>query len=62
MNAADPNNEYEVVPAYLRRNTELHTSIADVESFYSNYTVKADTNSPADISSINTFLEGKKPD
>jgi cell division protein FtsZ len=62
INAADPNNEFETVPAYLRRNMELHNSIADVESFYSNYTVKTDENNQAEISTINTFLDGKKPD
>ena len=62
INAADPNNEFESVPAYLRRNMELHNSIADVESFYSNYTVKSNENKQAEISTINTFLEGKKPD
>jgi cell division protein FtsZ len=62
INAADPNNEFETVPAYLRRNMELHNSIADVESFYSNYTVKSDENNKAEISTINTFLDGKKPD
>ena len=62
INAADPNNEFETVPAYLRRNMEMHNQIADVESFYSNYTVKSDDNNQADISSINTFLDGKKPD
>ncbi len=62
VNAADPNNEFESVPAYLRRNMELHNSIADVESFYSNYTVKSNENNKAEISTINTFLEGKKPD
>jgi cell division protein FtsZ len=60
--AADPNNEFETVPAYLRRNMELHNSIADVESFYSNYSVKTDENNQAEISTINTFLDGKKPD
>lgn len=62
INAADPNNEFETVPAYLRRNMELHNSIADVESFYSNYTVKSDDNNQAEISTINSFLDGKKPD
>lgn len=62
INAADPNNEFETVPAYLRRNMEMHNQIADVESFYSNYTVRTDENNQSDISSINTFLEGKKPD
>ena len=62
INAADPNNEFETVPAYLRRNMELHNSIADVESFYSNYTVKSDVNNQAEIGTINSFLDGKKPD
>ena len=62
INTADPNNEFETVPAYLRRNMELHNSIADVESFYSNYTVKSNDNNQAEISSINTFLDGNKPD
>ncbi len=62
INAADPNNEFETVPAYLRRNMEMHNQIADVENFYSNYTVKTDDNNQADISTINTFLHGKKPD
>jgi cell division protein FtsZ len=61
VNAADPNNEFESVPAYLRRNMELHNSIANVESFYTNYTVKSDENNKAEISTINTFLDGKKP-
>jgi cell division protein FtsZ len=62
INAADPNNEFETVPAYLRRNMEIHNQIADVESFYSNYTVKSNDNNQAEISTINTFLDGKKPD
>ncbi len=62
INAADPNNEFETVPAYLRRNMELHNSIANVESFYSNYTVKTGDNNQTEIGTINTFLEGDKPD
>ncbi len=62
INAADPNNEFESVPAYLRRNMEMHNQLADVESFYSNYVVKSDENNQANISSLNTFLEGNKPD
>ncbi len=62
VNATDPNNEFESVPAYLRRNMELQNSIADVESFYSNYTVKSDENNKAEISTINSFLDGEKPD
>jgi cell division protein FtsZ len=62
VNAADPNNEYETVPAYLRRNMEMQVQLAEVENFYSNYTVKPTENNQAEISTINTFLDGKKPD
>jgi cell division protein FtsZ len=62
LNAADPNNEFEAVPAYIRRNLELGNNSSHVENFYSNYTVKPDGDNSAQISTINTFLEGKKPD
>ena len=62
INAADPNNEFESVPAYIRRNMELYNTVSSVENFYSNYTVKDDGKSGASISTINTFLDGKKPD
>ncbi|MBO9567074.1 MAG: cell division protein FtsZ [Niastella sp.] len=62
INAADPNNEFETVPAYIRRNLELYNTITNVESFYSNVEVKADENNNGQISTINTFLDGKKPD
>jgi len=62
INASDPNNEFETVPAYLRRNMEIHNQIADVETFYSNYTVSSDDKNQANINSINNFLDGKKPD
>jgi len=63
INAADPNNEFETVPAYIRRNMELYGNSAQVvENFYSNYEVKTDENNQTKISTINTFLDGKKPD
>lgn len=62
INAADPNNEFESVPAYIRRNMELKNNSSTVENFYSNYQVKDDGNNGATISTINTFLDGKKPD
>ncbi|MEQ1554091.1 MAG: cell division protein FtsZ [Ferruginibacter sp.] len=62
INATDPNNEFESVPAYLRRNMEIHNQIADVETFYSNYTVKSNDNNQAEINTINNFLDGVKPD
>ncbi len=62
FNAADPNNEFEQVPAYMRRELDLHNSIANVENFYSRATVKTDENGLASIGSLNTFLEGNDPD
>ena len=62
INAADPNNEFETVPAYIRRNMELYNTVSPAENFYSNYTVDKDENNQTNISTINTFLGGKKPD
>jgi cell division protein FtsZ len=64
MNSTDPNNEFDSVPAYVRRNMELFgNTLTSVENFYSKYTVSKDENTnQTNISSINTFLDGKKPD
>ncbi len=63
VNAADPNNEFETVPAYIRRNMELYGYTAStVENFYSKYEVKTDEYNQSKISTINTFLDGEKPD
>ncbi len=63
FSAADPNNEYDNIPAYVRQNLQVHnTTLASVEKFYSNYAVGTDENNVTQISTINTFLEGKKPD
>ena len=64
MNTGDQNNEFDSVPAYIRRNMELFGSntLTSVENFYSKYNVKPDENDKGHISSLNTFLDGKKPD
>jgi cell division protein FtsZ len=63
FSAADPNNEYDNIPAYVRQNLQVHnTTLASVEKFYSSYAVGTDENNVTQISTINTFLEGKKPD
>lgn len=62
VNASDPNHEFENVPAYIRRNMELYNSNQHIEKFYSSYEVSSDNNNQGNISTINTFLEGKKPD
>jgi len=62
-NPADPNNEFDVVPAYVRKNMELFGStLTSVEQFYSKVTVGKDDNDQPKFSTRNTFLEGKKPD
>jgi cell division protein FtsZ len=64
MSSMDTNNEYENVPAYVRRNLELfgNSKLTSVEDFYSKVSVKKDENNQTQISTINTFLDGKKPD
>lgn len=64
MNASDAtSSEFDTVPAYIRRNMELFgNTLTSVENFYSKYTVKSDENEKGHLSSINTFLDGKKPD
>jgi cell division protein FtsZ len=62
VNSADPNNEFETVPAYIRRNMELYNSNSQIENFYSSTEVKADDNSLGKLSDFNKFLDGKKPD
>ncbi|MCU0387181.1 MAG: cell division protein FtsZ, partial [Chitinophagaceae bacterium] len=42
--------ELDDTPAYLRRNLELHNTLANVEDFYSRATVKLDENNQANIS------------
>jgi cell division protein FtsZ len=58
----DNSSEFENVPAYLRRNMELHNSIANVEDFYSRAQVKTDDKNQGQISTLNNFLHGEKPD
>jgi cell division protein FtsZ len=62
-NTADMNGEFDAVPAYVRRNMELFgNTLTSVENFYSKYTVGKDDNNQTQINTINTFLDGKKPD
>jgi len=63
MNSKEASGDFESVPAYVRRNMELFgNTLTSVEQFYSKYTVKKDEKDDVHISSINTFLDGKKPD
>jgi hypothetical protein len=65
VNPMDPNNDYENVPAYIRRNLELFNTVSPAENFYSNYEVKKDEDSDSGSEikrDINTFLDGRKAD
>ena len=60
---AESGSEFDNVPAYVRRNMELFgTTLTTVEDFYSKYTVGKDEKDQTQISTLNTFLHGKKPD
>lgn len=61
-NAADPNNEFETVPAYIRKNLDLYNTISPAENFYSNYSVQKDDENKVHIDNRNTFLYGNRPD
>ncbi len=54
--------EVENIPAYMRRQTKLDAANGSSETFLSGYSVKSDEAGQTNISSINTFLDGKKPD
>lgn len=62
FNNSDSGSDFDQVPAYLRRDTDLYNSIANVENFYSRAQVKKDDNNKSSISTINTFLDGNNPD
>lgn len=63
-NSNDVNAEFDSVPAYVRRNMELFgNTLTSVENYYSKFSVKKDeNNSQAHISTLNKFLDEKKPD
>jgi cell division protein FtsZ len=55
--------ELETVPAYIRRDIPLDDQQGSQDESYSGYTVKKSADGKhAEISTINTFLDGKKPD
>ena len=59
-------DDIENVPAYMRKNMTMDNSIATNESFLSGYSVTANNSNgplnPSPIQTINTFLEGDRPD
>ena len=64
IKGTESNDEMESVPAYMRKNMKLDNQTGSSDSFYSGYTVGMNDqqNQQAGIQTINTFLDGKKPD
>ncbi|HEX5554262.1 MAG TPA: cell division protein FtsZ [Chitinophagaceae bacterium] len=63
VKSMENHQELETVPAYIRRDISLDNKQGSAEEPYSGYSVKKPANGKqAEISTINTFLEGKKPD
>ncbi|RYD58788.1 MAG: cell division protein FtsZ [Sphingobacteriales bacterium] len=66
IKGSEGNDDVENVPAYVRRNMQLgnDTPPSATDTYYSGYTVgyNDQQNGQASIQTINTFLDGKKPD
>ena len=64
VQSGDPNGDFDAVPAYVRKNLEMlgGSESSTAENYYSKYTVNADEKDGTNISSLNAFLEGNKPD
>lgn len=65
IKGTESSDEMEAVPAYLRKNLKLDNVVASSDSYYSGYAVGMNDNQDnpqAAIQTINTFLDGKKPD
>ena len=65
IKGTESSDEMEAVPAYMRKNAKLDNQVGSSDSYYSGYTVGVhdnDANPQAAIQTINTFLDGKKPD
>ncbi len=64
IKGTENNDDMEAVPAYVRQNMKLDNQ-GSSDNFYSGYTVGVNdqqNNKQASIQTINTFLDGKKPD
>jgi cell division protein FtsZ len=63
IQGAENASEVENVPAYMRRQTNLDNTVNSNDNFLSGYSVNTDKDGKqGNISTINTFLDGKKPD
>src|SRR5690606_547986 len=65
IKGSEANDEMENVPAYVRKNLNIDNGVASADTFYSKYSIGVNDdkeNNQASIQTINTFLDGKKPD
>lgn len=66
IKANESSDDLESVPAYVRKNIAIdNNTVASADTFYSGYSVGVNNeqkNDQASIQTINTFLDGKKPD
>ncbi len=65
IKSGDPNDEIENVPAYMRKNVRIENTQTSGTDHLSRVRIGIDENdnsTQANISTINTFLDGKKPD
>jgi cell division protein FtsZ len=65
IKGTESSDEMEAVPAYMRKNLKLDNQVASSDSYYSGYTIGSNdpkNHSQAGIQTVNTFLDGKKPD
>jgi len=65
IKSTESSDEVENVPAYLRKNVQMENGVNSEDTLYSGYTVSVNENqnhNQVSIQTINTFLDGKKPD
>ncbi len=64
VNSNDPNSEMDSVPAYVRRKLEnlKQGNSSTAEEYYSKITVEKTEENKINLSTLNSFLDGKKPD
>ena len=65
IKGTESTDEMEAVPAYMRKNMKLDNQVASSDSFYSGYSVGVNDDqnkTQGSIQTINTFLDGNKPD
>ncbi len=66
IDSVESKDDIESVPAYIRRNVEIDDNVASSDTFLSGYSVSNNDDDKegekGDIQTINTFLDGKRPD